>query len=520
MIGFALAFPAAEGFAQMAAERALNSLPEGLLLAACAALLLRLLGKQNAGTRFAVWLVALVGVAGLPLLGGVARVGRALPMASHAEVTVPGVGALIFLALWIPIACVALARLAAGLLQVRRLRQSCEKIPADALDPALRAVLETPHAAKGRRVRLLTSETVRVPAAIGFRNPAVVLPAWCLRDLSVDELRPILIHELAHLRRRDDWTNLFQKFVRAIFFFHPAIWWIDARLSLEREMACDDAVLAATGNPHTYAASLIGLLERGCARRGWTMAQAAVARARDASARIARILAAKTSPTTRIGRGALGMAGGLCLAATGLLLCAPQMIQFAPDQPSAQAQFEALHEQHANNQLRPQAAAVVPALYHPASASAVTPAPRQPSRGKAAAEVRKPSLRQATLHPAPRSASPVVMARLDQTSTARSREAAPAVQITQVLMVVETAYEPDPQQPSAHAVLAGQTTSPTSANSPATAQQPIAQQAGMRAVQVQTLQVLEETETGWQVRTYRVVLVLPAATAESMRASI
>ncbi len=141
-----------------------------------------------------------------------------------------------------------------------------------------------------RPVRLLVSDQARVPAAMGFRHPVVVLPAWTLRDLPADRLRHILIHELAHIRRHDDWTNLVQKIARAVFFFHPAVWWIDARLSLEREMACDEAVLAATGNPRAYAGCLIDLLERGCARRGWTMAQAAVARARDASVRIARIL--------------------------------------------------------------------------------------------------------------------------------------------------------------------------------------------------------------------------------------
>src|SRR5262249_19701242 len=142
----------------------------------------------------------------------------------------------------------------------------------------------------GRHVRLAVSEQVEVPTAIGFWKPVIVLPTWTLNELTPNELQPILIHELTHLRRRDDWINLFQKLVRAVFFFHPAVWWIDSKLSLEREMACDDAVLASTSNPRAYASCLIDLLEKSCARRGWTMAQAAVHRAKDLSIRITQIL--------------------------------------------------------------------------------------------------------------------------------------------------------------------------------------------------------------------------------------
>jgi beta-lactamase regulating signal transducer with metallopeptidase domain len=252
-------------FAQLAVGRVLNSLPEGILIALCAWLLLRLMGRQNAGTRYAVWLVALAGVVGLPILSGLGSTQHDLSLViPHArpEITLPAFWAAAFFVLWIAVAAVALARVIAGVWQVRQIRRSCAEIPVSELDPVLQELL----AENSRPIRLLVSEKARVPAALGFRNPAIVLPAWTLRDLTADELRPILIHELAHLRRHDDWTNLLQKTVRAILFFHPAVWWIDARLSLEREMACDDAVVAATGNPRAYAGCLIDLIEKGCER--------------------------------------------------------------------------------------------------------------------------------------------------------------------------------------------------------------------------------------------------------------
>src|SRR5579872_3938281 len=193
MIVLAMA-PAVQTIAQVAVERVLNSLPEGMLLAGCAWLLLRLLGRQNAGTRFAVWLVTLVGVAGLPLLSAFEVAGHRLSAAPHAGITVPAFWAVLFAGFWILIAMIALARLVAGILQVRTIRKSCAELAIEQLDVSLRDVFP---AAGERRVRLLISESARVPAAIGFRNPAIVLPAWTLQELPADELKPILIHEMA-----------------------------------------------------------------------------------------------------------------------------------------------------------------------------------------------------------------------------------------------------------------------------------------------------------------------------------
>ena len=78
----------------------------------------------------------------------------------------------------------------------------------------------------------------------------------------------ILLHENAHLRRWDQWTNLAQKIVTALFFFHPAVWWIENRLTLEREMACDDIVLAQTASPRDYASFLISFAEKIAKRPG------------------------------------------------------------------------------------------------------------------------------------------------------------------------------------------------------------------------------------------------------------
>src|SRR5208282_4759507 len=106
---------------------------------------------------------------------------------------------------------------------------------------------------------------------------------WLLPQLSAEEIRIILLHEFAHLRRWDDWTNLVQKIVKAIFFFHPAVWWIENRLTIEREMACDDAVVAQTSSPRAYASSLISFAEKLHSARTLALAQFLVSRMRQMS---------------------------------------------------------------------------------------------------------------------------------------------------------------------------------------------------------------------------------------------
>ncbi len=284
--------------AQISVERILNALPEGFLIAIFAWVLLRVLRRQNSGTRFAVWFLALLTVAVLPVLGGIGE-GRAVMsgissgissgmlsgMAAanswgslRPAITIPGRWALFVFFAWALGACVAMMRLVAGLWRLRRLRRSCTPIVVADLDPAVRKTVDAIGAsgsvgsgsiskAISNSITIATSEYVRVPAAIGFWKRTIVLPAWALRELPAQDLNVILLHEFAHLRRWDDWTNLIQKIVRALFFFHPAVWWIEKRISVEREMACDDAVLAETANPHGYAACLVSLLEKSLAHR-------------------------------------------------------------------------------------------------------------------------------------------------------------------------------------------------------------------------------------------------------------
>ncbi len=109
-------------------------------------------------------------------------------------------------------------------------------------------------------VRLLSSTLVAVPAVVGWLRPVVLVPASLFTTLSAAELEAILAHELAHIRRHDYAVNLLQCAVETLFFYHPAVWWVSARLRQEREHCCDDLAAAACGGALPYARAL-ALLE-------------------------------------------------------------------------------------------------------------------------------------------------------------------------------------------------------------------------------------------------------------------
>jgi uncharacterized protein (TIGR03435 family) len=129
-----------------------------------------------------------------------------------------------------------------------------------------------PLPAAVRSARLLISREAPAPMAVGFLRPAVILPAGLFDQLTEPELDHVLLHETAHITRYDDWTNLAVRLVDGIFGLHPVALWILRRIEREREIACDDWVLSATGAARPYAASLARLFDLLCSRRGELLA--------------------------------------------------------------------------------------------------------------------------------------------------------------------------------------------------------------------------------------------------------
>ncbi|HEY7352852.1 MAG TPA: M56 family metallopeptidase [Terriglobales bacterium] len=318
---------------EIAAGRALNTVLEGLALAGLSWGALRCVGVRSSTTRFAVWFSTLLVIACLPFLK-IGSSGAFNGNASLPELSLSSAWAWYLFLAWAAISGVMLLRLGLSLWHVYRLRRTSRPLELSRY-PAVTEIYES--SPRSRKVSFLISDSLRVPTALGFLNCAVVLPSWVLNELSNDEIKAIVLHELAHLRRWDDWTNLVQKVLKAVFFFHPAVWWIDSRLALEREIACDDLVLEKSGNAHTYAASLVSVAEKviaGRMRMGrvFAVAQNALGRVREVSFRISRILAPRPR-STRSWRPALAMIGSMAVVTVTAMPYAPELISFQGKQP-------------------------------------------------------------------------------------------------------------------------------------------------------------------------------------------
>ncbi|MDO1446603.1 M56 family metallopeptidase [Rhodocytophaga aerolata] len=108
-------------------------------------------------------------------------------------------------------------------------------------------------------VRLVESALIKIPMVIGYIKPVILLPVGTIIGLPAEQVEAILAHELAHIYRKDYLVNIFQCIIEILFFYHPGIWWISARIREEREHCCDDLALSICGNTLTFAKALANL---------------------------------------------------------------------------------------------------------------------------------------------------------------------------------------------------------------------------------------------------------------------
>jgi beta-lactamase regulating signal transducer with metallopeptidase domain len=148
------------------------------------------------------------------------------------------------------------------------------------------------------------------PVVIGIWRPMILLPTALASGLTPDQLQAVLVHELAHVRRYDLAVNILQRLIESLLFFHPAIWWISRRVSLERENACDDFVLASHCQPVQYAEALVRAAELCTAKLGTrSIPEAALAatggNASQLKRRVLRLLGQDDSARFRLSNGAI-----------------------------------------------------------------------------------------------------------------------------------------------------------------------------------------------------------------------
>ncbi len=365
------------------AELLIASIWQGLLLTALAWAVLKLAPGLRASTRFTLWMIVFTLVALLPcfalgraVFGDHAFFASAAPQAAF-SLRLNSAWAFVIEGIWALASLLCLARLMGSARQMRTLWRSSTPVPFYELDAELQSIVVR---AGSRPVEVRLSDAIDAPSVLGFFRPAVIVPRWLWSELAPSELKQVILHEMAHLDRGDDWTNLLQKLLRALCPLNPALFWAERHLCLERERACDDAVLDAAGNARAYATCLTKLAENRLVKRAALLAPGFWKRHSELAGRVENILHRRRNLGPMLSRGLV--AAGLAVSLSGVLLLQrfPGVITFAGNDTVAAAAtaMEAAYPEHGRvqqHQARYQEAVFHPDMSRPAERASVVPKP-------------------------------------------------------------------------------------------------------------------------------------------------
>jgi beta-lactamase regulating signal transducer with metallopeptidase domain len=297
---------------------------QGVALAVSLSLALHLLPRVNAATRYVLWwgaFAALIFLGWQSLPSFVAAPftsAAAAGASSRSLVTIqvqPLPSAVLSLIgmLWVSVALFRLLRIFPELNALYRLKDECVSFP-HRVEDQLPLWLEK----GGRRARLALCDRLPGPAVLGLHAPCIAMPSSLIRELSAGDLDQIILHEDGHIQRRDDWMRLFQALLEAAMWMHPATLLIGRELNLEREVACDDWVIARTGSPKDYARCLSRVAEHRRSRITPDFVQALFGGKRDLFRRLDRLLDTRRN---------VGRRASLFVAAAGVLVIAASAVQ-------------------------------------------------------------------------------------------------------------------------------------------------------------------------------------------------
>lgn len=415
------------------------------LLLGAAALGAHALRRSSAAARHLVWSLALAGLMALPALAlllpswkpaalavlrpAAAASGTAVMTGAATSQAPDGLSlATVLLAVWAAGALVVLARLVRGLFAVRRLARGAQVVD----DPAWTDLLERLGRAVGvrRPVMLLRSADAAMPLTWGALRPTVLLPAGA-DAWSPERRRVVLLHELAHVARRDCLMQTLAEACCALWWFHPGAWAAARQMRIEREQACDDRVLEAGARASDYAGHLLDVART--YRAPALAAAIAMASPSHLEERLRAVLAAE-----RDRRGVTRRTAAVCVGA--VLLAALPLAAVTPSERAEQRQA-------ARWEMPPARALQRPGIYgtltvtrpEPAVAAAPAPAPvpvrkqrkarihHRPGLGTVAQRTHTPERPHARREPRRvTTRSPGLMASLDEHGNLHARVRLPA----------------------------------------------------------------------------------------------
>jgi beta-lactamase regulating signal transducer with metallopeptidase domain/Leucine-rich repeat (LRR) protein len=156
-------------------------------------------------------------------------------------------------------------------------------------------------------IHIVESVLVQTPTVIGWLKPMILLPASALTGLSQEQLKALIAHELAHIKRCDYIVNIVQTIIEILGFYHPAVWWMSRQIRMERENCCDDMAAALIQDRKEYAKALFSMEEI----RSLQLRLAVAASGGKLENRIGRLLGKHSAQREKPGWTPIALIGGL-----------------------------------------------------------------------------------------------------------------------------------------------------------------------------------------------------------------
>lgn len=314
----------------IAASCLISAIWQGMVLAACVTLCFHLLPETTAAIRSFIWTAVFALVIALHIVATPANRSLALQSGHGPALHLDFRWSIAIASVWALLTLVRGSQLVASAIHLRRIARNATPFHA----AACTSILDSAH----RSAELCASADVESPSVIGFISPRILIPTALLEKLSRSQLEQIVLHEIEHLRRGDDWINLLQKLSLVLFPLNPVLRWIERRLCIERELACDESVLRFTQAPKAYATCLTNLAEHSMQQRKPSLALRAWERQSELASRVHRILRRPNVAMARVPANI--MASFLVLAVLGgaaALSHCPRFVSFVPSSISVNA---------------------------------------------------------------------------------------------------------------------------------------------------------------------------------------